>query len=219
MPIAAFAEVRIDDNLIIYKTSGGPKFNTSVVIVNSGVESRNVIWSFPLGKWELGERDMMPTDFSIMKNFFNARYGKAQGFRAKIWEDYKDDGQGVLLPIVGSTTTLQMYKNYPSGPTSGQRKIVKPIASPAIKVFRDAGAGLGPVLDAGAAVNTTTGVVTPTLMTGTLTWTGQFDWPVRFDVDQMRFEFIAADGLGGGPAYVVNAYFHLFSLPIVELRL
>lgn len=211
MTIAAFAEVRMDDLLVIYNTVGGPMFNTSVVSTNGGVESRNLNWQYPLGRWDLGERDVLPADFYVLKNFFNARYGKAQGFRFKDWADYLDEGQGVLLPIVGSATTVQMYKNYPSG-AGGQRKISKPIAG-TVTIYRNG------TLDGSATVDTTTGIVTPTLLTGTLTWKGQFDWPVRFDVDQPKYEFIAADMSSYGPGGVANTYFHLSALPIVELRL
>jgi uncharacterized protein (TIGR02217 family) len=206
----SFAEVRIDDNLIIYRTAGGPASSTDIVVVDSGFEYRNAVWSMPLGRWDLGERSMMPADFAVMKQFFHARQGKAQGFRFKDWADYKDEGGGVLGAIAGSTTTFQMYKNYASGGTTVSRKISKPVTG--IKVFRDG------ALDSGATVDLTTGIVTPTLTTGALTWTGQFDLPVRFDTDQLRAEFLAASGHGGA-AQVVDAYFHLYSLPIVELRI
>jgi uncharacterized protein (TIGR02217 family) len=205
----SFAEVRIDDNLIIYHTAGGPSSSTDIVVVDSGEEYRNAVWSMPLGRWDLGERSMMPPDFAVMKQFFHARQGKAQGFRFKDWADFKDEGGGVLGAIAGSTTTLQMLKNYTSGGTTIARKISKPIAG--IQVFRNG------VLDAGATVDLTSGIVTPTLTTGTLTWTGQFDLPVRFDADQLRAEFIGASGRGGASG-VVDAYFHLYSLPIMEIR-
>lgn len=103
MTTPAFAEVRVDENLIIYHTVGGPLFSTTVVVVNSGRESRNAGWPTPLGGWELGERSMVPNDLATIKNFFNARQGRAQGFRFKDWMDYKDEGGGVLVPVVGGT--------------------------------------------------------------------------------------------------------------------
>jgi uncharacterized protein (TIGR02217 family) len=209
MTTPAFAEVRVDDNLIIYHTVGGPLFSTTVVVVNSGRESRNADWPTPLGRWELGERPMMPGDLMTIKNFFNARQGRAQGFRFKDWMDYKDEGGGVLVPIVGGTG-YQMYKKYPSGPNFNSRKISKPIAG-TVKVYS------GGTLQTGASVDTTTGIVTG-VSGSNLTWTGEFDVPVRFDTDQLKAEFIGATGAGGA-AGVHDVYFHLFSLPIVELRL
>jgi uncharacterized protein (TIGR02217 family) len=207
--MTGFAEVRVDDNLIIYRTVGGPTFSTAVSVVDSGREYRNANWSLPLGQWELGERDMMPGDLEAMKNFFNARQGKAQGFRFKDWADYRDGGMGVLVAVPGVSGSYQMYKQYPSGGVTGLRKIVKPVAD-RIKVY-----SAGSLIT--ATVDSTTGIVTG-VSGSTLTWTGEFDTPVRFDTDQLRYEFIAANGPGGA-ANVKDVYFHLFSLPITELRL
>jgi uncharacterized protein (TIGR02217 family) len=207
--MTAFAEVRIDDDLIIYRTVGGPEFSTDVVIVDSGREQRNANWSLPLGSWELGERSMMPNDLLAMKNFFIARQGRAQGFRFKDWSDYRDEGAGVLLPIPDASGSYQMHKMYPSGGINGQRKISKPVAG-TIKVYSS-----GSLV--AASVDTATGIVTG-ISGDALTWTGEFDTPVRFDTDQLRSEFIGATGPGGA-ANVKDVYFHLFSLPIKELRL
>ncbi len=46
-----------------------------------------------------------------------------------------------------------------------------------------------------------------------LTWSGEFDVPVRFDADQLRTRFEALDKGSG------EALHYLFSLPVVELRL
>lgn len=207
--MSAFAEARIDDDLIIYHTIGGPSFQTVIGATQSGYESRDAVLEFPGGKWELGERRMLPADFERMQDFFHARRGRWEGFRFKNWGNYRDMGHGILLPIAGSTTTMQMFKTYPSGGSTSMSKITKPIAG--IKIFRNA------VIDVAAVVDTTTGIVTPASTTGTLTWTGEFDWPVRFDADEIRFEFIASDGAGGA-ANVTDVYFHLFSLPIVVDR-
>lgn len=45
----------------------------------------------------------------------------------------------------------------------------------------------------------------------TLGWAGQFDMPVRFDVERMRYQFKARESDG-------RMLFYLYSLPIVELR-
>jgi uncharacterized protein (TIGR02217 family) len=207
--MTGFAEVRIDDNLIVYRTVGGPTFSTAVTVVDSGREYRNANWSLPLGQWELGERGMMPNDLQAMKNFFNARQGKAQGFRFRDWADYRDEGMGVLVAVPGVSGSYQMYKQYPSGGVNGLRKIVKPVTG-SITIYN---AGF-PVT---ATVNSTSGIVTDVLG-DEMTWTGEFDTPVRFDTDQLRYEFIGATGPGGA-ANVKDVYFHLFSLPITELRL
>lgn len=210
MTLAAFAEVRIDDSLIVYRTIGGSTFSTNVVTVESGHESRNVNWAYPLGRWELGERSMTPEAFDAFNNFFNARAGRAQGFRFKNWADYKDNDCGTMVLVPGSSTTFQMFKTYTSGAVIGTRIITKPVSG--VEIYRNG------IYDAGASVSTVTGVVTPTLTTGTHTWKGMFDTPVRFDVDQITYEFIAADVGAGGEENVTKTYFHLSSVPIVQIR-
>lgn len=207
--MSSFAEVRLDDDLIVYHTVGGPMFSTAVQVVDSGREYRNANWSLPLGQWDLGERDMMPDDLATMKSFFIARQGKAQGFRFKDWADYRDEGNGVLVAIPGASGSYQMYKSYTSGGVTGQRKIAKPVAG-SVTVY----SGGSPVT---ATIDTTTGIVTG--VPGTvLTWTGEFDTPVRFDADQIRAEFVGMSGPGGA-TNVKDVYFHLLSLPVVEIRL
>jgi uncharacterized protein (TIGR02217 family) len=48
--------------------------------------------------------------------------------------------------------------------------------------------------------------------TESLTWSGQFDVPVRFDADALSYRFDAADAISG------QALFWLYSAPIVEIR-
>lgn len=213
---AAFAEIRFEAGYIIYNTEGGAQFNTDVVSLNSGYEARNSIWQFGRGKWDFGDRKLPDTELKEIINFFRARKGRAQGFRFKDWADYKDDGNGVLgLNGVGdgSTKVFQMVKNYPSGTDKDQRVIRKPVAGTIS--FYSAGAlinGTNWLLD------TTTGVVTFTVApgAGALTWKGEFDCPVRFDTDDLKYRFDSASI--ASPGVVSATYFYVSPLPLVEIR-
>lgn len=204
MTIAAFAEDVLDSNLIIYHTIGGPGASTSVVQVESGAESRNANQKTMLGIWEYGERNMLPDDFKNLQKFFRARNGKTQGFRFLDPGNHTDDGTGALVQIDG--THWQMIKNFSSGGVTAYQKITKLIED----TIEIQGGG-------GYDYEITTGIVTENYGPDPTGWTGGFHTPVRFDADRIRFEFIAAD-IGPGGGRVKNAYFHVYSLPIIELR-
>lgn len=165
----AFAEVRIEDGLVIYGTDGGPEYNTMVATVASGDESRNSLWSNSLNKYDWGDRKMTDVELSSIVGFFRAREGKLNGFRLKDWGDFaataaltvykNSSAQGVLAAGIGNgTPTYNVYKNYVSGVTV-QRRIFKLVAG----TFAPQRAGVALVAGAGAgqyAVDVNTGIMT-----------------------------------------------------------
>ncbi len=166
----AFAEVRINDGLIIYGTEGGAEYSTDIVTLNSGFEQRNQNWVNGRGNWNLGDRVVQQPEADTLNAFFRARKGKAIGFRFKDWLDYKDGGNGKLATANATNTpsnlgvgngyaTYQMYKVYQSGTGYDYRKIAKPVAGTSV-IKRNgnvvtAGGGAGQY-----SLDTTTGLVT-----------------------------------------------------------
>ncbi len=185
-------------------------FNTQVQRSMSGQEQRNVNWDIALGKWELGERDVLQPQMDVITAFFRARKGKAVGFRFKDWADYSaGPAQGTLQSVHGLANAFQLFKVYTS--TTGAtdvRKITKPVEG-AVKVYR---AGSAAVL-AGTVDYTTGIVVLNSTPAERLFWVGEFDVPVRFDTDELRTRFVAYD-----PA-THQKVFQVLSLPVTELRL
>ncbi len=158
----SFSEERLEDGVVSLQMQGGNEFSTTVVSVNGGFEQRNSNWTQARGQWQVGMRTVSPDEFYAFKSFFMARKGKWQGFRIKDWMDYKDDGAG-LLGTTGLASyaikVYQLYKNYPSGVETYQRKISKPVSGQ-IEVFVDSvqfpvGAGEGNV-----SIDYATGLVT-----------------------------------------------------------
>jgi len=153
-----FVEERFN-TWIRYGVSGGPTFNTNVVVVDSGNEVRNINWDAPLGMWDLGGDNYDRAEVEYLIAFFRARKGKGIGFRFKDWSDYLVDSvQGIVGTGIGigTSNTYQLNKRYttPDGDTSN-RIIKKPVNNSTIKLY------VNSVLQvAGYTVSYSTGVIT-----------------------------------------------------------
>lgn len=208
----AFDEVRLPTG-VERGAAGGPGFLTNVVPLNSGKEQRNSLWSVDRGRWDIGYGIQSREDALLVRNFFMARLGRARGFRFKDWSNYTTMNYATGLhqqqPTSeegdGSETIFQMrYRYVDEGAFYYEKTIYKPVVS-TIKVYVDGVEQLS-----GWAVDSTTGVITFTsapFYGSDVTWTGEFDLPVRFDVDQLNL-VITTKGVIAAP-----------SIPIVELKL
>lgn len=215
-----FAEVRLENDLVLYGSVGGPQYSTDVVVVRSGHEKRNANWSRSRGHWELGERQVDTAELQALVGFFRARQGRAQGFLFKDWADYRASHtpvvtngvttQGLLGDGLASGSQFyQLNKLYDSGGVSELRKISKPVPG-TVGIYRN-----GTLITTGFTIDHTIGFVTfekPEDPPDTLTWSGEFDVPARFDADELRSRFDAYRASDG------EALHFILSLPVVELR-
>lgn len=155
-----FVEARLNDNLIIYATSGGPGYNTSVVSVSSGGEQRNSNWGSSRGKWNIGDRLCLLPELEEITRHFHVVEGKEHGFRFKNFADYAVDVSESALVFV-TAGVYQLYKNYTFGGRTKTKKIQKPVNG--VRIFLD---GLQYLA---ATTDITTGLVTlPALKTATV---------------------------------------------------
>jgi len=140
---------------------GGEEFMTDIVMVNSGAEQRNSIWSTPLRRYSLSNGMRTIENAHATKAFFRAVGGRANGFRVKDLFDYvADHTTGVLGTGLGTgMPTYQLAKNYVSGSVTSTGNIVKPVAG-SVEIKRG---GVAANFGSGAgqwALDTTTGVAT-----------------------------------------------------------
>jgi uncharacterized protein (TIGR02217 family) len=197
----AFLETpRFPEN-IAFNAVGGPTYLTSVVTVSSGLEQRNSLWTFARMVWDVGQVTAPLSSYGVLIAFFRAVGGKRTSFRFKDFTDFTEampagSGASGVLGLTGlgdgTTTVFQMVKNYPTGALTDQRLIRKPISGTC--AFFDNGSPVSPTVDY------TTGLVTfgsPPTTGHTLTWTGQFDVPVRFDTDDMKYRIVNRQGAAG----------------------
>jgi len=184
----SFLETPRFPDQVAFWAVGGAGFNTTIIVVNSGYEQRNINWSQSRAKYDISEAMRTLADVDATIAFFRAVKGKAHGFRFKDFMDYiVTTSNGILGDGMGDgTANYQMKKVYTSGALTDTRIITKPVAA-TVNVYVN---GVIQVLNTDYTFNATTGVVTflgsPPDNMDTLTWAGQFDVPCRFDIDEMR---------------------------------
>lgn len=196
---------RFPDN-IAFGATVGPTYQTVVSTVYSGREQRQIAWTQARIQFQIGRRVMNAADTAAVDAFFRAVKGQGYGFRIKDWTDFTDGGVGTLVPT-STAGVYQMAKVYTTGSLSESRLIQKPVVG-AVQIFE-----AGALLTTGVSIDSTTGLVTlaPT-PTGSLSWVGQFDVPVRFAIDQMQKQIMDRNGPTGD--LLVN----WDSVPIIEIR-
>lgn len=200
-----FESPKFPDN-IGFSAIGGPGFSTNVIVLVSGYESRNANWTHTRYSYDLALPARSQSEVDTINAFFRTAQGKAHGFRLKDWADYS--ASAAPATSLGNSPNLQfqMYKRYTSGAQTNDRKISKPVNG-TVSVY------VATVLQvSGYSIDYATGIITfSSPPGGAVTWTGEFDVPVRFDIDQLRWRVIDRDS--DGLLYQVE------SLPIVEIRL
>lgn len=189
MPVTDFLETPRFPEDISYGSAGGPGFKTFIFEGHSGVEQRSITWTRAKGRWDVGYGVRDKADMDIVRAFFYNAHGRAVGFRFKDWSDYSvtdmNTGTGT-----GALATFLLVKKYVTGANTYTRRIFKPIdGTLTIKV----NSVTIPIGGGGSEVDID--YTTGTLVFGAsvipanghaITWSGEFDVPVRFDTDQLE---------------------------------
>lgn len=187
---------------ISLNSRGGPMFNTSIIVVRSGAESRNVNWTYARHAYDVGYGVKDIDDLEELIEFFQAVGGRAYGFRYLDHADYKSVNTGSSIgpndqdcdPAVGdgSATAFQLIKTYVKGAFSRARIITKPIST-SIRIAINS-----------SEISSTDATYpwTPDSTNGIINFTGtappnthpvkagyEFDVPVRFDTDKLEVNF------------------------------
>lgn len=186
-----------------YSFSSEPRFSTRIVALANGAEKRNGSWVRARHAFKAPLFNVSQQTADVVRSCFYAARGALYGFRFRDWADYTADRSLIGLAPSG-TTPVQLAKQYTFGPDSYSRPIYKPVAGSVI-VYQNTVAKAG-------TLDSTTGLFTPTTAwTGgtTLTWSGEFDVPVRFETDTMP---VTIDNASRG-GYVYNGEVSLLELP------
>lgn len=196
-----FNETRLLD-CVAYGSEFGQEFSTRIVQLRSGHERRNINWSMPLGRYSVIYTALRPEDHWKVRAAHMASMGAAIPFRFKDWSDYRAENEPLGI-ATGETQDVQLTKAYPFGALTLNRIIKKPVAG-TVKVFANG-------VEIASTVDTTTGIVTfAAAEDDVITWSGEFDIPVRFENDRLDVD----------PAVKVGDDFALSAdVGLVEVRL
>lgn len=195
---------------IAYGSSGGPRFKTDVVEVNSGYEKRNQVWSQSKCFFDASTGIQSQEDLARLIAFFRSRGGKARGFLWRDWSDYTSKSDGVSQvgfddQIIGYGTGTKDYfpliKRYgvENDPVQHIRGISYPDLS-TVRVAVDGNEISSFVIQDGTIIFGTAPDLNAEITAGY-----EFYVPVRFDTDSLS---VRLDDYLSGSA----------SVPIVELR-
>lgn len=197
-PIMPFHDVRFPVDYM-EGTSGGPMYSNRVTINDSGSEQRAQLWNNGRVQYELGYV-ANPANMNEIIAFFRARKGRIFSFRFKDWSDYTAVGEELVNP--GSGSTLQLIKTYTDGVNPEVKKITKPCDNSTLILYDNSTPVVSPTVDFLTGIVTVPGGI---IAGHTYTWDGQFDVPVRFDVDKLTFiqETVARRSLSSLPVIEV----------------
>lgn len=205
--MSSFIETPRFPSCVAYGATGGPKFSTNIVALASGREQRNIVWSQVRAEYDVGHRNRTIVEMDELRAFFYAVRGRAYGFRFKDYTDYEVSAtEGFLVDDGGSPSAFKMMKRYTIGTMTYDRRIYKPVVG-SVTCYLNGEAMPGWTVDYATGIVTGMHTGSPNYYPGAaVTWAGEFDVPVRFDVDHLD---VSTDEL--------NAY-TWGSIKLVELR-
>ena len=171
---------------------GGPEFATVIQESVSGQEQRVKVWARCRARYDIAYSVLNSEDpvgnYKAVLALFYAHNGRFRPFRFKDWGDFQADD--TLFGITDGSVTYQLSKTYdPSqilldtpGLVTYTREIYLLATTPIIKQN-------GVLLTTPADYTiSSTGLVTlasDIVADAHLTWSGEFDIPVRFDADYL----------------------------------
>ena len=210
---------------ISLNSMGGPQYNTEVVVMNSGHEQRNQIWTYPLHKYEIGYGIKDDYDLDVVRDHFHLASGRLHSFN---YVDRSDSTSATIATAITDTdqflvqttdntqrvgdgveTTFQIVKEYYStdSPQLVKQRLISKIQPGTAIVSLDSVSvpfGGSPSW----TIDETTGIITFATAPGNnvVPKCGyEFYVPVRFDIDYF-------------PATRIEPGFERVPITLVEVR-
>jgi uncharacterized protein (TIGR02217 family) len=189
----AFIETPRFPETVSFWMVGGAGYSTSVATAFSGQEKRNSNWARGKCRFTIDSGELSRVQVASAIAYHRAMKGSANSFRVKHWDDFQCSvaqsgfvAPGQLLPAgaVG-LAVVQLAKIYTVSTLTDVRPIRKPVSG-TVALFNS---GTPLVLGTNYTIDNTTGIVTllgGLVVSAAITWSGEFDVPVRFDADQMN---------------------------------
>jgi uncharacterized protein (TIGR02217 family) len=179
----------------------GPTFRNVIQEAISGNEQRFAQWTKCRGVGDLSYGLLESTnqlgDYAAILALWRAHFGSLYPFRFKDWSDYTATDE-LIGNGDGAETEFQLVKTYdPSQILLGSpgslfyvRSIALVVGTPVIEVD---GTPLTPITDYSISPSGLVTFASAPAGSTEITWTGEFDVPVRFDTDQLPVVMNEAD--------------------------
>lgn len=180
MALEAFQDVLFPPG-ISHGSRGGPGFLTTVLMLGSGHESRNINWEKSRAKYNVGYGLRTQTELDQVRDFFYCRRGKGYSFPYKDWRDYAVTGQAVGTGN-GTIKTFDLKKTYSDGTYSYDRINILPVVATVKIYFNGVEQGSGWSVDREAATVTFTNAPANGVV---IAADFEFHVPCRFDTDDL----------------------------------
>jgi uncharacterized protein (TIGR02217 family) len=180
MSIAGFHDVLFPVT-ISYGSEGGPGFLTTILVLGSGHEQRNINWEKSRAKYNATYGVRSNANLDAVLAFFYARRGPGYAFPYKDFRDYAVTGQAVGTGDT-ETKTFDLKKTYTSGAYTYDRLNILPVAD-TVHIYFD-----GVEQTSGFTVDREAATVTFTNAPGMgviITADFEFHVPVRFATDDL----------------------------------
>lgn len=191
---------------IAYQAQGGPSWFTTIRRGFSGFEQPNQNWALPLGKWKIALDHKAFSYFQQVFRFWMKACGMANPFRFYDLKDCQavDEPCAVVLDSPYTGRVYQLQNTY-DGALAVPKPVLKPITSGVQKFdgtyCRDtvSVAIAGVVQHSGWTLDETTGLLTFDSSPGSeaVTWSGQYHYPARFDMDDCQASIEESDSADG----------------------
>lgn len=182
--------------------TGGPEFQTNVQNIASGREKRNAEWSICRHKYTAPFQNIPEDAYRSIKAVFLAMRGKTHTFLHRDWGDFTAVNE-VFGTGDGVKTIFQLSKasSIPGFPAATYARVItKPNVSAPLDTpmgIKVNGVAASPVV---SELDGTVAFGAPPASGAVLTWSGEFDVQVRFDIDYLPYSL--DDRNAGG--YVTN---------------
>lgn len=161
--------------------TGGPEFQTDIKNAQNGREYRNGDWAICRHKYTCPFLNISNDAYLSIKEVFLVVRGRLHTFLHRDWGDYTATNENFGTGD-GTTTMFQLQKTSTVGSATYDRVITKPFGEITVKV--------NGVITGFYTADFNTGLITfntPPSTGSHLTWTGEFDVQVRFDIDFLPF--------------------------------
>ncbi|WP_444919315.1 DUF2460 domain-containing protein (plasmid) [Microbulbifer sp. CnH-101-G] len=176
--MTTFVEQRLLDE-VAYGSTFGHSYKTDIKELRNGVERRNSEWDYPLASGAVLFEKLQSGHHSLVMAAHHACRGSAIGFRFKDWSNYTASHE-VIGFGTGEAATYRLSKTHIFGPLSATIPVYKPVVG-TVTIYAN-GQPIAHSLDY------TSGRVQLSADAGAeITWSGEFDIPVRFESDDLQF--------------------------------